>query len=150
MSIRCHSCRHPIDELSKMFTGLTTATKRNSVWHWEEPWPTWVQQNIEQVNYKCIYYHYPLVLLCPCLITTTLLSFTRSLQSGWTKGRLHCPHCSSRIGGFDFIGDSRCHHPVYLTQSRLDRDTAASKMGGSSRGTTTSDKGTKTTTTTAK
>merc|ERR1719357_1672240 len=41
-------------------------------------------------------------------------------EGGWTKGKLCCPACSTRVGGFDFVSGSTCSSPVYLTRSRVD------------------------------
>ena len=43
-----------------------------------------------------------------------------SLQGGWTKGKLSCPSCSARVGGFDFVSGTSCSSPVYLVKSRVD------------------------------
>ena len=40
------------------------------------------------------------------------------IQGGWTKGRLNCPNCQSRIGGFDFV--SGADYPVHLIKSKVD------------------------------
>ena len=40
------------------------------------------------------------------------------LQASWTKGRLNCPKCQCRVGGFDFVGGSG--HPVHLIKSKVD------------------------------
>merc|ERR1712020_605809 len=39
-------------------------------------------------------------------------------EAGWTKGRLNCPQCQSRLGGFDFI--SGADYPVHLIKSKVD------------------------------
>ena len=39
-------------------------------------------------------------------------------QAGWTKGRLNCPNCQSRLGGFDFV--SGADYPVHLIKSKID------------------------------
>jgi len=39
-------------------------------------------------------------------------------ESGWTKGKISCPHCSARIGGFDFVGKG--DFPIYLVRSKVD------------------------------
>ncbi|XP_013415066.1 E3 ubiquitin-protein ligase RNF180 [Lingula anatina] len=50
------------------------------------------------------------------------------LKGGWTKGKLTCPKCGGKVGGFDFISPSRCScglhmNPfIYLTANRVDRD----------------------------
>jgi len=41
-------------------------------------------------------------------------------EGGWTKGKLSCPSCSARVGGFDFVSGSSCSSPVYLVRSRVD------------------------------
>ena len=46
-------------------------------------------------------------------------AFFSTFQSGWTKGKLCCPHCGARIGGFDFVGAS-ASAPVYLVRSKVD------------------------------
>jgi len=40
------------------------------------------------------------------------------LQCGWTKTKLHCPHCGVRVGGVDFVG-AFSHH-VHLIRSKVD------------------------------
>ena len=52
---------------------------------------------------------------------THFYHFYASLQSGWTKGKISCPHCSARIGGFDFVGGSVSpDFPIYLVRSKVD------------------------------
>lgn len=29
-------------------------------------------------------------------------------ESGWTKGKLHCSSCSSKVGSFDFVSGFQC------------------------------------------
>jgi hypothetical protein len=43
-----------------------------------------------------------------------------TLQSGWTKGKLHCPRCSKHVGGFDFVGAASGGANVHLVASRVD------------------------------
>lgn len=44
----------------------------------------------------------------------------------WSKGRLNCPSCDSRIGGFDFVSGQKCgcsSHvlpPVHIIKSKVD------------------------------
>ncbi len=39
-------------------------------------------------------------------------------EGGWTRGRLLCPQCGARVGGFDFVQGREA--PVYLVASRVD------------------------------
>jgi len=39
-------------------------------------------------------------------------------QGGWTKGKLSCPSCSCRIGGFDYV--TRSSKSVYIVRSKVD------------------------------
>lgn len=42
-----------------------------------------------------------------------------SIEEGsWTKGKLLCPGCSLRLGGFDYV--TRATEPVYLVRSKVD------------------------------
>lgn len=47
-------------------------------------------------------------------------------EQHWTKGKLKCPNCSTKIGSFDFIGDDRCQcgmftqRKVHLTRGKVD------------------------------
>ena len=41
-----------------------------------------------------------------------------SVQGSWTKGKLLCPGCSVRLGGFDYV--TRASEPVYLVRSKVD------------------------------
>ena len=53
-------------------------------------------------------------------LTAIALVLRISLQGGWTKGKLSCPSCSARVGGFDFVSGTSCSSPVYLVKSRVD------------------------------
>jgi len=39
-------------------------------------------------------------------------------EAGWTKGRLNCPKCQCRVGGFDFVNGSE--NPVHFVKSKVD------------------------------
>jgi len=39
-------------------------------------------------------------------------------EGNWTKGKLSCPSCGSRIGGFDYV--TRSSLPVYIVRSKVD------------------------------
>ena len=41
-----------------------------------------------------------------------------SVQAGWTKGKLSCPGCGARLGGFDYV--TRASLPVYIVRSKVD------------------------------
>lgn len=41
-------------------------------------------------------------------------------QSSWTKGKLHCPTCQTKVGSFDFVGDKSQSSPVHLVKSKVD------------------------------
>lgn len=41
-------------------------------------------------------------------------------QSSWTKGKLHCPSCQTKVGSFDFVGDNSQISPVHLVKSKVD------------------------------
>lgn len=47
-------------------------------------------------------------------------------EAEWSKGRLNCLHCDSRLGGFDFVSGSKCHctknvmPAVHLIKSKVD------------------------------
>ena len=43
---------------------------------------------------------------------------TYSLQGGWTKGKLNCPNCQAKIGGFDFVAGAQ--YPVHIVKSKVD------------------------------
>ena len=40
------------------------------------------------------------------------------LQASWTKGKLSCPGCGCRLGGFDYV--TRAEDPVYIVKSKVD------------------------------
>ena len=46
------------------------------------------------------------------------LVLTLLLQGSWTKGKLSCPGCGARLGGFDYV--TRASHPVYIVRSKVD------------------------------
>ncbi|KAJ8933210.1 hypothetical protein NQ314_014157 [Rhamnusium bicolor] len=35
----------------------------------------------------------------------------------WSKGRLNCPYCDSRVGGFDFVSGAKCTCSIYVLPS---------------------------------
>jgi len=39
-------------------------------------------------------------------------------EGSWTKGKLSCPSCGSRVGGFDYV--TRSSLPVYIVRSKVD------------------------------
>eukprot|EP00092_Neocalanus_flemingeri_P106518 GFUD01136677.1.p1 GENE.GFUD01136677.1~~GFUD01136677.1.p1 ORF type:complete len:157 (+),score=45.34 GFUD01136677.1:31-471(+) len=39
-------------------------------------------------------------------------------EGNWTKGKLSCPSCASRVGGFDYV--TRSSLPVYIVRSKVD------------------------------
>jgi len=39
-------------------------------------------------------------------------------EGSWTKGKLSCPSCGSRVGGFDYV--TRSSFPVYIVRSKVD------------------------------
>lgn len=47
-------------------------------------------------------------------------------EAEWSKGRLNCETCDSRLGGFDFISGNKCEcqnnvlPPVHLIKSKVD------------------------------
>ncbi|PSN55505.1 E3 ubiquitin-protein ligase [Blattella germanica] len=47
-------------------------------------------------------------------------------ETGWQKGRLNCPKCGGRVGGFDFISGHKCgcgEHvvpSVHVVRSKVD------------------------------
>ena len=52
-----------------------------------------------------------------------------TFQSGWTKGRLNCPHCQCRIGAFDFVsggggGGGGLDQAIHLVKSKVDESIA--------------------------
>ena len=47
-------------------------------------------------------------------------------QASWTKGKLVCPGCSSRLGGFDYV--SGASEPVYIVKSKVDVKHAGSSL----------------------
>ena len=53
-----------------------------------------------------------------CRHFINLLNAYFIFQAAWTKGRLNCPKCQCRVGGFDFVGGSE--HPIHLIKSKVD------------------------------
>lgn len=51
------------------------------------------------------------------------------MQGQWTKGKLCCPSCKTRVGGFDFVGSSghSSPSPVYIVRSKVDVGGVAAK-----------------------
>ncbi|CAH2099926.1 unnamed protein product [Euphydryas editha] len=47
-------------------------------------------------------------------------------EEQWTKGKLHCESCKSKLGSFDFVSGRKCDcgdsvlPPVYLVTSQVD------------------------------
>lgn len=48
------------------------------------------------------------------------------LKESWTKGKLHCPHCNSHLGSFNFVNDLKCYcekyvrPPIRIVNSKVD------------------------------
>lgn len=48
-------------------------------------------------------------------------------EEQWTKGKLHCPSCGSKVGSFDFISGRKCNcgssvlPSVHFISSQVDR-----------------------------
>ncbi|XP_057667232.1 E3 ubiquitin-protein ligase RNF180-like [Diorhabda carinulata] len=44
----------------------------------------------------------------------------------WSKGRIYCPKCDSRIGAFDYVSGQKCNclnnllPPVHIIKSKID------------------------------
>lgn len=82
----------------------------------EENVPEWIRETIDKVrvSYRvetCFYF--PLVSI--------------SFQDYWIKGKLHCPHCHSRLGSFDFVNQTKCDcgeslpPPIRIIHCKVDR-----------------------------
>ncbi|XP_075222367.1 E3 ubiquitin-protein ligase RNF180-like [Lycorma delicatula] len=47
-------------------------------------------------------------------------------EAGWLKGKLSCPHCTARLGSFDFVSGTKCAcnnfvlPPVHFVKSKID------------------------------
>lgn len=47
-------------------------------------------------------------------------------QGSWTKGKLHCPYCKSRLGSFNFVNELKCccdkyvKPPIRMVNSKVD------------------------------
>ena len=46
-----------------------------------------------------------------------------NFQGSWTKGKLSCPGCGCRLGGFDYV--TRASEPVYIVKSKVDIKTGS-------------------------
>lgn len=81
--------------------------------------PDWIMDAIDQVylikilkmrTYKCIRYK----------------SRDYILKESWTKGKLHCPYCNSRLGSFNFVNELKCYcdkyikPPIRIVNSKVD------------------------------
>lgn len=55
-------------------------------------------------------------------------------QEQWTKGKLYCEKCKSRIGSFDYISGRKCAcrtsvlPPIHLVSSHIDRPVTLGSM----------------------
>jgi len=47
-------------------------------------------------------------------------------EGSWTKGKLSCPSCGSRVGGFDYV--TRSSLPIYIVRSKVDLRTGDDNM----------------------
>lgn len=53
----------------------------------------------------------------------------------WTKGKLHCTKCTSKVGSFDFISGKKCDcgnsqlPTVHFISSQIDRPIATTELG---------------------
>jgi len=48
-------------------------------------------------------------------------------EGNWTKGKLCCPSCKTRVGGFDFV-TSLSGSPVYIVRSKVDLRVAGTEV----------------------
>jgi len=54
---------------------------------------------------------------------------TAAIEEGsWTKGKLSCPGCGCRLGGFDYV--TRAAQPVYIVKSKVDLKLTGSQSLG--------------------
>ena len=103
--LKCAKCR-------SLLATLGTYADGSNVWNLDqEQLPTFVQDAVDQVSTRTDSQNFDLLCQPPAFLVT---------QSGWTKGRLNCPSCQSRIGAFDFVGSGSTDHPVHLIKSKVD------------------------------
>ena len=107
-SLKCRKCRFLVVEqpphkiLSP--TGLETdgdQESSNTFNICDENLPQWISAAVEEVMSDCV----------SC-------SLSSPVQAGWTKGKLSCPGCGARLGGFDYV--TRASLPVYIVRSKVD------------------------------
>ena len=105
-SLKCRRCRFLVVEQPphKILTGLESDDDQepsNTFNICDENLPQWISAAIEEVRR-----------VMDRLVLTLLL------QGSWTKGKLSCPGCGARLGGFDYV--TRASHPVYIVRSKVD------------------------------
>lgn len=106
--IRCKNCSKPI--LSSTECKIIYKDAHNSTTTTETTCPTVTESNSLYLNEDEL----------PSWISE------RIEQEQWSKGRINCPRCDSRIGGFDFISGLHCAcklvvlPSVHLTKSKVD------------------------------
>ena len=113
--LKCAACRTTLQNVQPPKEDADTRGSRGSkelipvVEEDSMPVPRWIQEKIDEVT------------MDEGMISDEILFLMHSLQSGWTKGKISCPHCSARIGGFDFVGGSvSSDFPIYLVRSKVD------------------------------
>ena len=106
-SLKCRRCRFLVVEQPphKILTGLESDDDQepsNTFNICDENLPQWISAAIEEVR----------------RVMDGLGTNSPLLQGSWTKGKLSCPGCGARLGGFDYV--TRASHPVYIVRSKVD------------------------------
>ena len=113
-SLKCRKCRFLVIEdpphkiLNVSTTGLLTDDDSSNTFNiCDENLPYWISAAIEEVNFR------PGPVLMKSMNAMSLF-----VQASWTKGKLSCPGCGCRLGGFDYV--TRAEQPVYIVKSKVD------------------------------
>ena len=105
--VKCRKCRYqvleePPHKILESSLDQDNQDASNTLNICDDNLPQWIADSIEEVRFIRHFFH----------------QITMSLQGSWTKGKLLCPGCSVRLGGFDYV--TRATEPVYLVRSKVD------------------------------
>ena len=112
VSLKCRKCRHllleqPPHQILEHPADASDINQEasNTIIICDDNLPQWISDAIEEV-------------LIVYLIDRINKFYCLHFQGSWTRGKLLCPGCSARLGGFDYV--SRAGEPVYLVKSKVD------------------------------
>ena len=109
-AVKCRKCRYlvledPPHSILESSLDQDNQDASNTINICDDNLPQWIAVSIEEVRFET-------------LTSVNIQNIALFVQGSWTKGKLLCPGCSVRLGGFDYV--TRASEPVYLVRSKVD------------------------------